>query len=84
MNLKKKIIKILFKIPDPIYFFDQIVNRPGIFNTFFILLNYIKKKNYSFRINIRFNKKNLFFSSPDNFISNLFNFYNLFKKKIYI
>ena len=27
MNLKRKIIKILFKIPDPIYFFDQIVNR---------------------------------------------------------
>ena len=44
MNLKRKIIKILFKIPDPIYFFDQIVNRPGILNTFLILLNYIKNK----------------------------------------
>lgn len=40
MNLKKKIIKILFKIPDPIYFFDEFLNRPGIFQTIKIFLKY--------------------------------------------
>ncbi len=40
MNLKKKIIKILFKIPDPLYFFDKFLNRPGIFETIKIFLKY--------------------------------------------
>ena len=49
MNLKKKIIKILFKIPDPIYFFDEFLNRPGIFQTIKIFLKYfLNKKKINF------------------------------------
>ena len=45
MTLQKKIIKILFKIPDPFYFFDEFLNRPSIFQTFLIFIRYsINKK----------------------------------------
>lgn len=42
MILFKKIFKILFKIPDPFYFYDDFLKRPGIFLTLSILLRYLK------------------------------------------
>ena len=41
MTLQKKIIKILFKIPDPLYFIDEFfINRPNIFQTLVIFLRF--------------------------------------------